>query len=68
VALTRGPNQSVRQDIPFLCQEFVDMIRKGQWALLPARLVLHELQLRMAPLGVVPQRNREPLVTTLSLG
>jgi hypothetical protein len=36
------------------------MIRKGQWTLLPARLVLNELQLRLSPLGVVHQRDRRP--------
>jgi hypothetical protein len=36
------------------------MIRKGQWTLLPARLVLNEVQLRLSPLGVVPQRDRRP--------
>jgi hypothetical protein len=59
-ALFRGPHQSAAKHIPFLRQEFVDMIRKGQWTLLPARLVLNELQLRLSPLGVVPQRDRRP--------
>jgi hypothetical protein len=59
-ALFRGPHQSANLHIPFLRQEFVDMIRKGQWTLLPARLVLDELQLRLSPLGVVPQRDRRP--------
>jgi hypothetical protein len=59
-ALTRSPHQSALQHIPFICQEFVDMIRKGQWTLLPARLVLDDLQLRLSPLGVVPQRDRRP--------
>jgi hypothetical protein len=59
-ALTRGPHQSARQHIPFLRQEFVDMIRKGQWTLLPVRLVLNKLQLRLSPLGVVPQRDHTP--------
>jgi hypothetical protein len=36
------------------------MIHKGQWTVLPARLVLHEPQLRLSPLGVVPQRDRRP--------
>jgi hypothetical protein len=36
------------------------MIRKGQWTLLPALLVLDDLQLRLSPLGVVPQRDRRP--------
>jgi hypothetical protein len=57
-ALTRGPHQSARQHIPFLLQEFVDIIRKCQWTLMPDRLVLNELQLRLSPLGVVPQRDR----------
>jgi hypothetical protein len=59
-ALTRGPHQSASKHIPFLRQEFVDMIHKGQWTVLPARLVLHEPQLRLSPLGVVPQRDRRP--------
>jgi hypothetical protein len=59
-ALARGPHQSARQHIPFLLQEFVDTIRKGQWTFLPARLVLNELQLRLSPLGVVPHRDRRP--------
>jgi hypothetical protein len=36
------------------------MIHKGQWTAIPARLVLHEPQLRLSPLGVVPQRDRRP--------
>jgi hypothetical protein len=59
-ALTRDPHQSARQHIPFLRQEFLDMIRKGQWTLLPAKLVLNELQLRLSPLGVVPQWDFRP--------
>jgi hypothetical protein len=59
-ALTRGSRQSARQHIPFLRQEIINMIRKGQWTLLPVRLVLNELQLSISPLGVVPQRDRHP--------
>jgi hypothetical protein len=58
--LTRGPHQSASKHIPFLRQEFVDMIHKGQWTVLLARLVLHEPQLRLSPLCVVPQRDRRP--------
>jgi hypothetical protein len=36
------------------------MIRKGQWTIFPARLVLNELQFRLSPLGVVHQRDRRP--------
>ena len=36
------------------------MIRKGQWILLPADLVEHMQNLRLSPIGVVPQRDRRP--------
>jgi hypothetical protein len=36
------------------------MTCKGQWVLLPARLILGELNLQLGPLGVVPQRERRP--------
>jgi hypothetical protein len=59
-ALTHGPHQSARQRIHLLRQDFVDMIRKGKWIFPPARILLNELQLRLGPLGVVPQRDRQP--------
>ena len=36
------------------------MIQKGHWVLLPAHLLLDEEELRLSPLGVVPQRDRRP--------
>ena len=36
------------------------MINKGHWILLPADMVLHLRNLRLSPLGVVPQRDRRP--------
>jgi hypothetical protein len=36
------------------------MIKKGQWAVLPARLVRRMRKLRISPIGVVPQRDRRP--------
>jgi hypothetical protein len=59
-ALLREPHQSALQNVPFLRREYVDMIHKGQWVLLPASLVLDEPNLRISPLGVVPQRDRRP--------
>jgi hypothetical protein len=53
-------HQSSKQHVEFLCGEFVDMIEKGQWILLPAKLVLNNRNLRLSPLGVVPQRERQP--------
>jgi hypothetical protein len=39
----------------FLSEEFIDMINKGQWVLLPALVLLEERNLRVYPLGVPPQ-------------
>jgi hypothetical protein len=41
-ALERGSHQSACQHSDFLCEEFVEMIQKGQWVLLPAHMVLDE--------------------------
>jgi hypothetical protein len=46
--------------VDFLCGEFIDMIKKGHWILLPATLVLNNRNLRLSPLGVVPQRECRP--------
>jgi hypothetical protein len=44
----------------FLRQEFVSMINKGQWTVLPARLVSHMRNLTVSPVEVFPQRDRGP--------
>jgi hypothetical protein len=59
-ALERGSHQSAKQHVDFLCSEFVNMIKKGQWILLPATQVMNNRNLRLIPLGVVPQRERRP--------
>ena len=60
-ALRRGPHKSAREHTTFLRHEFVDMINKGHWTLLPASQVLHLRNLRLSPLvGIVPQRDRCP--------
>jgi hypothetical protein len=38
------------------------MMQKGQWILLPYALVKDLPNLRLSPLGVVPQRDRRPRV------
>jgi hypothetical protein len=58
--LHRGPHQSALEFRDFLVSEFVDMIRKKQWCLLPFASVAHLPSLRLSPLGVVPQRDRRP--------
>jgi hypothetical protein len=38
----------------------VDIIEKGQWILLPDKLIMNNRNLRIRPLGLVPQRERRP--------
>jgi hypothetical protein len=59
-ALKRVPHQSANMHNLFLRGEFAAMIKKKQWILLPAKLVLTEAELRLSPLGVLPQRDRRP--------
>ena len=59
-ALNRGPHKSCFEHLDFLKEEFVDMISKGQWLVLPASAVIDLPGLRVSPPGVVPQRDRRP--------
>jgi hypothetical protein len=58
-ALDRGSHQSATQHVEFLCGEFVDMTQKGQWILLPAKLLLNNHNLRLSPLDMVPQHDHQ---------
>ena len=59
-ALARGPHKSAKEHLHFLKEEYIDMIKKGHWVLLPAAELLDVPELRLSPLGVVPQRDRRP--------
>lgn len=59
-AIKRGPHKSCNEYIDFLEEEFVDMIQKGQWVILPASVAKRLPGLRISPPGVVPQRGRRP--------
>jgi hypothetical protein len=59
-ALSRGPHKSAHQYLEYLEEEFVDMINKGQWVVLPYSVVQHLPGLRISPPGVIPQRERRP--------
>jgi hypothetical protein len=59
-ALNQGPHQSSTAYTAFLRGEFSVMIRKKQWILLPAALVMTEEELRLSPLRVLPQQDRRP--------
>jgi len=54
-ALARGAHKSAKQHIDFLREEHMGMMQKGHWTTLPARMLADELELRLSPLGVVPQ-------------
>ncbi len=59
-ALHRGAHRSCFDYIDFLETEFVEMIRKSQWVVLPYDEVKHLPYLRVSPPGVIPQRDRRP--------
>jgi hypothetical protein len=59
-ALSWGPHKSAHKYIDYLEEEFVDMINKGQWVVLPYSAVRHLPGLHISPPGVIPQRNRRP--------
>jgi hypothetical protein len=54
------PHKGTHEHIEFLLTEFFDMIRAGQWLVLPYRSVRHLPNLRISPTGVVPQWDQHP--------
>jgi len=54
-ALARGPHRSCLEQSDFLEEEFVDMVLKGQWIVLPYEDVKNLPRLRLSPPGVIPQ-------------
>ena len=59
-AVERGPHRSCLEHIDFLKEEFHDMMRKGQWIVLPYSEAKSLPNLRISPPGVIPQRGRRP--------
>ena len=53
-AIARGAHPSCGKAVNFLCEEFVDMINKGQFVVLPADITTKLQGLRVLPMGVVP--------------
>jgi hypothetical protein len=65
--LARGPHKSAFKYAEFLGQELGEFVLKGQWIVLPYDVVRKlprriTRQLRISPMGVVPQRDRRPRV------
>jgi len=56
----RGCHKSTEEHLDFLREEMLEFVEKGFWILLPYRLVKYMRQLRVSPLGVIPQRGRRP--------
>lgn len=59
-AMERGSHASAQNYLGFVEHEMVDFIYKGFWVVLPYDVVKHLPNLRLSPLGVVPQRDRRP--------
>ena len=60
--LHRGSHKSCNEHIEFLREEMLLFAKSGFWTLLPYRLVKDMPNLRLSPLGVVPQRGRRPRI------
>jgi hypothetical protein len=60
--LARGSHRSATKHSDFIREEFADMIEKRFWTVLPASWVIEHPELRLSPLGVVPQHERRPRV------
>ena len=59
-AMKRGPHKSANEHVEFLCEDFLYMIDKSQWIILPYDKVKELKGLRLSPPGVIPQRNQCP--------
>ena len=59
-AISRGAHRSCNEHLAFLKEEFVDMVNKRQWVVLPFDIAQHLPGLRLSPPGVVEQRDRRP--------
>jgi hypothetical protein len=59
-AVRRGSHKSAHEDREFVFQEMADFCAQGYWAVLPYTVVRHWSNLRVSPLGAVPQRDRRP--------
>merc|ERR1711923_298413 len=57
-ALARGAHPSCDKATGNLCKEFVDMINKGQFVVIPAKVAKKLRGIRVSPMGVVPQVGR----------
>ena len=59
-AVARGPHTSANTFITFLRDELADMVDRATWVVLPYHTLRHLPNLRVSPMGVVPQHERRP--------
>jgi len=59
-AVHRGPHRSAHDFVDFLRDELADMVDRATWVVLPYSLLRHLPDLRISPMGVVPQHERRP--------
>ena len=59
-AIRRGAHQSSQGERKFVATEMLDFCEQGYWIVVPFSAVRTLPNLRISPLGVVPQRDRRP--------
>jgi hypothetical protein len=60
--MKRGSHPSAQEFHEFVSEEMQDMVERQYWVVLPYKLVRSLPNLRISPLGVVPQRERRPRI------
>ena len=60
--MARGSHKSAHEERDFVFDEIRDFCAQGYWAVLPYEVVRSWANLRISPLGVVPQRDRRPRI------
>ena len=62
LAVKRSAHMSASDCAEFVCEALVDLVHKQFWVVLPVDEVLELEELRLSPLGAVPQHKQQPRV------
>ena len=62
MAKQRGCHKSAYEFQDFIYSDMADMVARGYWVVLPYNSVRHLPNLRISPIGCVPQRERRPRI------
>ena len=62
MATTRGCHKSAVEYQQFIYDDMADMVQRGYWVVLPYKAIAHLPNLRVSPIGCVPQRERRPRI------